>query len=226
MMTIAATSAWREAHPGAAIGLLELAGVEQAGPPARLEERKRATEALLRERYAGWSRQDLLAIPVMAAYHRYYRRFKKTYHVQLQVESIAFKGRNLPSVTPLVDANYCAEVDTLILTAGHDVDRLREPVQIDVSVAGDRQTQMSGEPKEILAGDMVMRDAGGISCSIIYGQDHRSPITPETTHALYVAYAPAGVPAEEVERQLRAIEVNVRLFSPAAVLEQLTVIRA
>ena len=127
-------------------------------------------------------------------------------------------------MTPLVDANYCAEVDTLILTAGHDVDRLREPVQIDVSVAGDRQTQMSGEPKEILAGDMVMRDAGGISCSIIYGQDHRSPITPETTHALYVAYAPAGVPAEEVERQLRAIEVNVRLFSPAAVLEQLTVI--
>lgn len=226
MLAIAATSAWRKAHPGAAIGLLELAGVEQAGPAARLEEQKRATEALLRERYAGWSRQDLLALPVMAAYHRYYRRFRKTYHVLLQVESIAIKGRNLPAVTPLVDANYCAEVDTLVLTAGHDADRLREPVSIDASVAGDRQTQMNGEPKEILAGDMLMRDAGGISCSILYGQDHRSPITPETTHALYVAYAPEGVPAEAVERHLGAIEANVRLFSPGAVLEQLTVIRA
>ena len=226
MLAISATSAWRDAHPGAAIGLLELAGAEQTGSAARLEERKRATEALLRQRYGGWSRQDLLALPVMAAYARYYRRFKKTYHVQLQVESIVLKGRNLLAVTPLVDANFCAEVDTLILTAGHDADRLLEPVCMDVSVPGDRQTLMSGEPKDILAGDMVMRDAGGMCCSIIYGQDHRSPISPETTHALYVAYAPAGVPAEQVERQLRQIEANVRLFSPGAILEQITVIRA
>ncbi len=191
-----------------------------------LEQQKRATEALLRERYAGFTRQDLLALPVMAAYERYYRRFKKTYHVLLQVESIVLKGKNLPSVAPLVDANFSAEVETLIATAGHDAARLRGPVFIDVSVQGDRQTQMNGASREIYAGDMVMRDAGGICCSFMYGQDHRSPISPRTTHALYVAYAPAGVPADQVERQLLKIEANVRLFSPAAILEQLTLIRA
>ncbi len=226
MISIPATRAWAEAHSGGTVGLLELSGIDQRGPAAPLEEQKRATEARLRERYAGFTRQDFLALPVMSAYAGFYRRFNKTYHVQLQVESIVLKGKNLPGVTPLVDANFCAEVETLILTAGHDAAKLVEPVSIDVSLPGDRQTQMSGAAKDIYAGDMVMRDAGGICCSIIYGQDHRSPISPETMHALYVAYAPAGVPADLVERQLRQIEANVRLFSPSAILEQLTLLRA
>jgi DNA/RNA-binding domain of Phe-tRNA-synthetase-like protein len=79
---------------------------------------------------------------------------------------------------------------------------------------------MSGAPKVIYAGDMIMRDAEGICCSIIYGQDNRSSISMETSRALYVAYAPAGVPRELVDAHLRKIEENVRLFSPAVVVEQ------
>lgn len=232
MLPITATSRWAEAHRGGTVGLLEISGVDQAVPAAALEEEKRATEARLRQLYAGFTRQDFLALPLMAAYDRYYRRFNKTYHVQLQLESIVLKGKSLPNVTPLVDANFAAEVETLILTAGHDVAKLVEPVTIDGSVQGDQQTLMNGALKDIYAGDMVMRDGGAtgdggaICCSIIYGQDHRSPISRETTHALYVAYAPPGVPPEDVERQLRAIEANVRLFAPAAKLEQLTLLRA
>jgi DNA/RNA-binding domain of Phe-tRNA-synthetase-like protein len=156
----------------------------------------------------------------MAAYVRYYRGFSKTYHVQLQVESIALKGKNLPDVSPLVDANFVAEVETLVLTAGHDVAKLRGVVSIDVARDGDQMTQMNGTLKPIPAGDMIMRDADGVCCSIIYGQDNRSPVSSATSHVLYVAYAPAGVPAETVDAQLRSLEENVRLFSPAAVVEQ------
>jgi len=67
---------------------------------------------------------------------------------------------------------------------------------------------------------MIMKDANGISCSILYGQDNRSPILPETDHVLYVAYAPSGVPSEVVESQLQKIEENVGLFSPKAIVEQ------
>jgi len=220
MLPISATDAWRAAHPGAAIGLLEISRIEAADGAARLGERKRTTEALLRERYHGLTRQDIASLPVMSAYVRYYKGFSKTYHVQLQVESIVSKGKSLPDVTPLVDANFVAEVDTLVLTAGHDAGKLQGPVSIDVSRDGDRMTQMSGALKPLLAGDMIMRDAGGVSCSIIYGQDNRSPISAGTAHVLYVAYAPAGVPVDAVEAQLQKIEENVRLFAPAAVVEQ------
>jgi DNA/RNA-binding domain of Phe-tRNA-synthetase-like protein len=220
VLEISATEAWRAAHPGAAIGLLELSGVENSGVSAGLNDRKRQVETRLRERCKGFSRQDFLALPVMAAYERYYKRFGKTYHVQLQVESIVLKGKSLPSVSPLVDANFAAEVETLVLTAGHDAALLQGPICIDVSREGDRITQMNGAAREIRVGDMVMRDAQGVSCSILYGQDNRSPISPATSHVLYVAYAPAGVPQEAVEAQLRGIEENLRLFAPAVVVEQ------
>ena len=67
---------------------------------------------------------------------------------------------------------------------------------------------------------MIMRDANGLCCSIIYGQDNRSPISSETSHVLYVAYAPVGVPAEIVDTQLQKIEMNIRLFSPTAHVER------
>lgn len=131
----------------------------------------------------------------------------------MQVESIVLKGKSLPNVSPLVDANFVAEVETRVLTAGHDVAKLYPPVSIDVSRDGDQLTPMTGGPKPIRLGDMIMRDARGISCSILYGQDSRSPISSETTHVLYVAYAPPGVPKESVEAQQQKITDNVRLFS-------------
>lgn len=226
MLLATATNEWRIAHPGGVIGLLELSGVENFHASPSLDNLKRETEARLRERYQNFTRQDFLALPVMSAYERYYKRFEKTYHVLLQVESIVLKGKNLPNVTPLVDANFIAEVETLVLTAGHDVAKLREPITIDASREGDQMTQMNGTSRVIRAGDMIMRDADGLSCSIIYGQDNRSPITSQTSHVLYVAYAPAGVPADAVEDQLLKIEENVRLFSPSVKVEQHGLIRA
>jgi DNA/RNA-binding domain of Phe-tRNA-synthetase-like protein len=220
MVLISGTDEWRTAHPGAIIGLLELSGVENGHKSPLLNGRKREIEEELAARYREFSRQELRALPVMSAYTRYYKRFKKTYHIQLQVESIAQKGKKLPNVSPLVDANFIAEMETFVLTAGHDVTKLKEPVVIDVSREGDCITQMNGTNKSIRVGDMVMRDADDISCSILYGQDNRSPIMPETDHVLYVAYAPSGVSPDVVESQLQKLEENVRLFSPKAYVEQ------
>ncbi len=220
MLPISATAEWRTAHPGAVIGLLELSRVDNARPSPGLDDRKRKTEARLRERYQGFTRQDFLSLPVMAAYARYYKRFGKTYHVQLQLESIVLKGKSLPNVSPLVDSNFIAEVDTLVLTAGHDVEKLHGPVSIDVSREGDELMQMDGVAKVIRAGDMIMRDDKGICCSILYGQDNQSPISAQTSHVLYVAYAPPDVPTETVTAHLRAVEEHARLFSPLAVTEQ------
>jgi DNA/RNA-binding domain of Phe-tRNA-synthetase-like protein len=220
MLSISTTDEWRTTHPGTIIGILEISGVYNTHTSPQLDERKRETEARLRENYKGFTRQDFLSLPVMSAYDQYYKKFNKTYHVQLQVESIVLKGKSLPDVSPLVDSNFIAEVETLVLTAGHDVAKLHGSIFMDASREGDQITQMNSVAKVIRAGDMIMKDSNGICCSIIYGQDNRSPISSETTHALYVAYAPAGVPAEAVDSQLGRIEENIRLFSPNANVER------
>lgn len=220
MLSISATEGWRRSHSGAAIGLLELSGVDNTEQSPILESRKRELEAQLRQTYEGFDRNDFLAVPILAAYRRYYRQFKKTYHVLLQIESIVLRGKGLPNVSPLVDSNFLAEMETFVLTAAHDANELYEPILIDVSSDGEMIKQLGGGSKAIYAGDMIMRDAKGISCSIIYGQDNRSAISSATTRVLDVSYAPPDVSAESVSTQLQGIEENVRLLSPSAILEQ------
>jgi DNA/RNA-binding domain of Phe-tRNA-synthetase-like protein len=220
MIDISCSSTWKAVHPGAIIGLLEFSGAKNDLVCQSLNQQKREIEESLRKIYAGFTRKDFLSLDGMAAYEQYYKHFEKTYHVLLQVESIVIKGKNLPDVSPLVDANFAAEVQTQILTAGHDASKLTEPVVIDVSKVNDEMTVMNGTTRQVRAGDMIMRDQHGICCSIIYGQDDLSPITPKTTHVLYVSYAPFGVKASAVESQLKKIEQHVRLFAPEAVLEQ------
>lgn len=226
MLTITATQDWRMAYPGAYIGLLEVSGVENTSPANTLESAKRRLEERLRERYQGYTRPDFLALPVMHAYHSYYRRFDKTYHVLLQLESIVLKGKSLPRISPLVDANFAAELETLALAAGHDVARLELPLTIDIVHPGETFTQMVGASKTLLPGDMAMRDRLGITCTILYGQDDRSPITPATSHALYVVYAPPGVGQAAVATHLETVLSHIHLLSPHCRLEQLTMLEA
>jgi DNA/RNA-binding domain of Phe-tRNA-synthetase-like protein len=226
MLTITAAPEWKSVYPGAQIGILEIAGADNTLRSELLETEKRALEARLQAHYTGFSRRDFLALPVMTAYERYYKRFDKTYHVLLQLESVVLKGKRLPEVSPLVDANFAAELDTLVLTASHDVALFQPPLLIDISHSGDEFIRMNGIPKQLPPGDMVMRDSQGVICTILYGQDNLSPITASTTHALYVAYAPPGVGVENVQAQLDAIEKNIRLFSANCQLVQKLVIGA
>ena len=213
MEPITFTDSWYATFPGGHIGLLALGPVDNSQPAPALEDQKRQLESGLRQQYAGMNRADLLAIAELAAYKRYYRQFNKTYHVQLQLESVLHKGKSLPMVNPLVDACFAAELETHLLTASHDLDKLVAPVVVDVATGEEELMQMNGQSRLIKADDMMMRDAKGVVCTIVYGQDKRTMVTTETRRVLYVTYAPAGVTAEMVARHQAVLLRNVRLVA-------------
>lgn len=210
------TPQWHQAYPGAHIGLLLVSGVDNSKRPTPLDEHKRQLVTSIRQRYQGHDRSQLLQLDELQAYRSYYKRFGNTYHVQLQLESILFKGKSLPRVSPLVDACFAAEMETLILTASHDAESLEWPVAIDAATGIEEILQLSGALKTVKAGDMLMRDSLSVVCSVIYGQDRRTAITPSTSRALFVAYVPAGIPAHSVDAHLEKIKSNVLLFAPQA----------
>ena len=221
MMHVETTERWHATFPGGHVRVLLIGNVANTKRSTPLDAQKREVEARLRERYADFSRDDFLGLETLKAYRDYYKRFGNTYHVQGQLESVVHKGKSLPNVSPLVDANFTAELETLVLTAGHDADLLEEPLTIDATKGGEAFTQMNGSKRSLKADDMMMSDAEGIICTILYGQDKRTHISPKTRRALYVAYAPVGVPREEVTRQLELIRENVLLFAPDAEVEGL-----
>ena len=226
MLHVEVTDRWHQHFSGGHVGLLLIGDVDNTKRETPLDQKKRAIESRLRETFADYSRKDLLELEVLSAYRKYYKQFGNTYHVQLQLESVAHKGKALPNVSPLVDANFAAELETLILTAGHDADLLVPPLVIDASQGTESFVQMSGAEKMLKPNDAMMSDDKGIICTIIYGQDQRTPISPSTRRALYVAYAPPGITAAIVQQQLDAIRDNVLLFAPNAQVEMMEIYSA
>jgi DNA/RNA-binding domain of Phe-tRNA-synthetase-like protein len=218
-MEMQVSQEWHNTFPGAHIGVLLMGNVDNSKGSGLLDQEKKSLETRLHQKFAGFSRNEFSDIDVISAYRNYYKRFKKSYHVQLQIESIVLKNMALPNVSPLVDANFMAEMDTLVLTAGHDADRLIHPVRIDVTKEDDAFVQMSGKTTQLKPGDMMMADNQGIVCTIIYGQDQRTPISHATRRALYVAYAPIGVAKGKVQEQLDLIRKYVILAAPEAIVE-------
>ena len=127
------SDAWKTAYPNAAIGILVMHDVLNPEQHPALDERKKALETELRSRYAGYDRNRIKAIPTIQAYNAYYKRFKKTYHVQLQLESVLLKGKSIPRAGALVEAMFMAELEDMLLTAGHDLKAVQMPVGVDVA---------------------------------------------------------------------------------------------
>jgi DNA/RNA-binding domain of Phe-tRNA-synthetase-like protein len=220
-MDIQTTPAWQEAFPGGHVGALLLSNIDNTGRGSELEECKRSLETRLRAEFGRLSRAELLELEVLNAYRAYYRGFDQTYHVQLQLESVVHKNKALPNVNPLVDASFLAELETLVLTASHDADRLVWPLTIDVTQGGEAFEQVNGKVRSLKARDMMMADAQGTVCTILYGQDRRTPVSTATRRVLYVCYAPPGVTEKRVRQQLDTTLSHVRLFASEVQVEGL-----
>jgi DNA/RNA-binding domain of Phe-tRNA-synthetase-like protein len=171
---------------------------------------------------SGFSGQDRAAIashPVLQAYGNYYRQFKKTYHIQLQLESIVLKGKSIPKVAALVESMFMAEMQDMLLTAGHDLDKLQLPLILDVATGTEQYTLLRGEEQTLKPGDMMIRDQSGVISSIIYGPDQRTQITPDTRNAIFTVYAPPGIGEQTIADHLQHIQENIMVFAPQSAVE-------
>ncbi len=213
------TDAWKAAYPGAVAGELVVRGAGEATGQAPLDARKEEVERELRARFT--DRKAAASHPIIQAYEGYYKRFKKTYHVQLQVESVAFKGKPIPRVLPIVEAMFVAELKDMLLTAVHDLDKVVGPVTVDVAKGGERYATLGDREEELKPGDMFMADAKGIISSILYGPDKRTAVTAATRDALFAVYAPPGIGEEAVRAHLLETQACLLLASPSAHTEAL-----
>ena len=214
---------WQRTYPAGHAGILVMRGAINPTNHPALEQRKQELENEIRSRYAGMDRKALLDLPVLQAYNTYYKGFKKTYHVQLQLESLVFKGRSFPCVSALVDAMFMAELSNLLLTAGHDLGSIHGPLRLEAASGAERYITLLGEEKTLKAGDMFIADQVGVISSVLYGPDQRTQITPQTQDVLYTVYAPGGISPETVFSHLEELRDFVQLVSMNATVHKIDV---
>ncbi len=214
---------WKTTYPGAAAGILVMRNVANPDRHADFSQRKEALEKQLRARFSDYDRAGLKGLPTIQAYNAYYKRYRKSYHLQLQLESVALKGKSIPRVATLVEAMFIAELKNLLLTAGHDLEAIDKPVRLQVADGSEGYTLLNGQEQVLKAGDMFMADGRGVISSVIYGPDHRTRITPETRQVFYGVYAVPGIGQQAVQHHLEDIRSNIMLFAPDAEVESLAV---
>ncbi len=213
-------------YSDAPFGILLLHGVHtdaqsQAAFAALLQQEIEA----LRESCAGYERKAFCQTDTaMSAYIRYYKRYKKTYHVLPQLESI-LNGKPFPDTLPLIQALFMAELKTSLLIAGHDLRKCCPPLTILPAAGGETYEGSGGRAVAVKPADICLRDQNGFILSILYGQDEQTRITDATEDVLYLIDGVPGLTTAQVENGLDTLLGYVRTFAPEVTVTSRMVLR-
>ena len=176
---------------------------------AMTEEHLRA----LKERFADYDRKAVFSENV---YFRFFKKFKKTYPVLMQLESILLKGRPFPHANPITAIPFLAELETQHLLGTHDVEQVQGSVRLFAGTEKAPFPGMRGEEVHTYPGDFCGRDDGGIIFSMIAGADDRTCVREGSAHVFYPAFGVAGQPTEALAAVLDRLGGYVKTLAPDA----------
>jgi DNA/RNA-binding domain of Phe-tRNA-synthetase-like protein len=198
--------------PGAQMGVLAMRRVDAKAPPDPASVSRAMEE--IKSLYAHLDRAALKAVHPVKAYVDYYRKFGYSYHVLGQLESVLSGKRTVDAGSGLLSAMFLSELESMILTAGHDLDALKTPLTLRLSTGEERFESISGKEATTVAGDLMVASGDSVISSILRGPDAASRITGATTGVLFTLYAPPGVEKGVVESALHKLEERIRAVSP------------
>ncbi len=131
-------------------------------------------------------------------YFRYFRKYKKTYPVMMQVESFILKNREFRRDNYLNCIPFLSELKSHILLGSHDVSKIEGDLILYSS--NDKEVFMGMGDREAHAypGDVTGRDDKGIILSLISGADNRTCLNDNSRHILYFIFGVPGISKEDI----------------------------
>jgi DNA/RNA-binding domain of Phe-tRNA-synthetase-like protein len=113
-----------------------------------------------------------------------------------------------PIVNLYIDTHIMAEMSQGILMAIQDLDRFQGLWKLDLASDGESFQGVSGKSILCKEGEIVLRDDGGIVCSLYQGPDFRTKIDSSTKNIVIYVFTAPGILEEHVEKGLQlALEI-------------------
>ena len=159
-----------------------------------------------------WFRQD--------PYFRYFRKFRKTYPVMMQVESFLLKGRPFPEGRYVNAVAFLTELRTRALLGTHDGEKVAGDIVFYTETAKTPFPSIHGGDAHSYPGDVTGRDDEGIIISMIGGVDARTCISDDSRHALYFVFGTPGMTVEELSAHLDTAEGYAKVLAPDAEMKR------
>jgi len=196
------------------MGILAMQSIAPSAP----DDPAMAAEAMeeIRRRYGHLNRAGLKAIHPIRAYAEYYRKFGYSYHVLAQLESVLKGKKYLFAESGLLQAMLITEIESMLLTAGHDPAALQTPLRLRIAAGNETYGSISGNEVTAVRNDLMVCSGNLVISSILRGPDSASRITDRTTEALFTLYAPPGVKNDYIQDALEGLARRIRRISPSA----------
>ncbi|MBP1553362.1 MAG: hypothetical protein J6B21_04325 [Oscillospiraceae bacterium] len=171
--------------------------------------------ALLKEQYTSYDRKAVFG---ENPYVKFFKKFKKTYPVMLQFESVCFKDRPFPAFNPISEIAFLAEITTFVLSGTHDIDSIIGDVQLYLATEKEDFEGMHGT-LHTYPNDFCAKDDKGIIFSLIAGTDSRTCAKQDSSYALYPVFGTPDIPLENIEKGIDTICRYVKVLAPDAKIE-------
>ncbi|HBG0170216.1 TPA: hypothetical protein KPC00_003500, partial [Clostridioides difficile] len=163
---------------------------------------KNSTIKNIIEQHPEYNRKEKIKTEPVSSYIKYYKKFKKTYPVLLQLESILLKSKGIPDVGVTIESMFLAELKNLLLTAGHDLDKMELPLKIELANGSEHFYGIGGKEHILTKDDLFLSDNIGILSSILNGPDNRTAITKDTKNIMYFVYGPDKISEKQIQDHL------------------------
>lgn len=209
-------------YPGTKMGVLIVRGISEQ------EGCKKEDEATflkqLRDKYEGVTKKELKEQKPVNAYAAYYKKFGQSYHLLSQLDSMLKGKKTCDSKSSLLQSMFFNELESMMLTAGHDLNTLKPPLRLNLATGNEGYQSISGRDVTTAAGDLILCDSARVISSILKGPDYDTRITTDTSDVLFTIYAPPGISTHEVCTALMKLEARIRVFAANSKTEMLQVL--
>ncbi len=169
----------------------------------------------LKEKYADYDRK---AVWGENTYYRFFKKFKKTYPVMLQFESVVLKDRPFPDFNPVSELAFLMEITTFVLSGTHDADSIDGDALLYIA---DSKEDFEGmrETLHTYPNDFCARDNSGIIFSLIAGTDARTSAKPDSRNVLYPIFGTPDMTEEMMENAMSTLERYIKVLCPEAEIQ-------
>lgn len=174
--------------------------------------------------FENYEREKFVKTEPMCYYVKYFKKFRKTYFVLQQIESIFVKNHIFPETISIVQALFLTELKHGVLIAACDTDQMKTPYVIDVALGGESYTGFQGGIITLKEGDILLRDAEGIVVSNIYGQGMRTRVSNNTENVMFAIMGVEGVTRTVVESALDSLQSYLQALSSNVLSKPLEII--
>lgn len=198
----------KEVYTNASFGIMVAQEVNAAADRSRMDILKNTEIDRIKTEHKEYERKTAINSEPVCHYVTYYKKFKKTYPVLLQLESILLKDKGIPNVGIPVEAMFLAEVNNQLLTAGHDLNQIDGDITMNIATGTENYRGISGKDQQLTQNDLFLSDKSGILSSVLNGPDYRTRITDTTQNALYFVYGVDGITKEQIRNHL----ANIRYY--------------